>query len=90
MTNSMPTRAVAERVSRWREQAHRRHLDSGQPLPQHDELDAMNRRLSGAAPADLVLLEGEWLALETRLEAEHPLLATLVQESLRKLAAMGI
>lgn len=90
MTGNTTARAVADRVSRWREQAHRRHLDTGQTLPQHDELDAMSRRLAATAPADLLLLESEWLALEARLEAEHPLLATLVQESLRKLAAMGI
>lgn len=86
----MTTRTVMERIGRWREQLHRSHLDTGQRPRLHAEVDALARRQAQGSVADLALLEGEWLALETRLEAEHPLLARLVQESLRKLADMGI
>lgn len=86
----MTTRTVAERLERWREQLHRSHLDTGQRPRLHLEVDALTQRHRQGSVADLALLEGEWLALETRLEAEHPLLARLVQESLRKLADIGI
>lgn len=86
----MSAKDTAGKIALLRASLHERHLDDGQRQRLQHAVDELELRLRAAEPADPEAFEDQVRALEARWEVEHPLLASVVGDVLRKLSAMGI
>jgi hypothetical protein len=66
------------------------HLDAGQQQVLNTELTALELRLKAQLPPDAETLEGYLWEWSEQIEANHPLLMTVVKDTLQKLLAIGI
>lgn len=82
-------RETEDKLAALRAQLDHHHLDAGQRDLLQGEVDALEQRLT-LEPVDPETLQDQLRRWEARLEAEHPVLATVVTEALRKLEAMGL
>lgn len=86
----MSARDTADKLALLRASLHNQHLDTGQREHLQSAVDELELQLQSQRVADPEAFEDQLRALETRWAVEHPMLASVIADTLRKLAAMGI
>ncbi|MDP2226833.1 MAG: DUF4404 family protein [Moraxellaceae bacterium] len=88
----MPRKITEDKLNALKAHLHQEqhHLDAGQRDLLHAEVTGLEQRLAELQPLDTEALQDQLWQWEARVEAEHPLLASVVRDVLQKLSAMGI
>ncbi len=86
----MPRRHTEEKLAALKANLAHHHLDAGQHDLLQSQVSELEQQLAMQPPMDPETLQDQLRQWEARLEAEHPVLAAVVADALRKLAAMGI
>lgn len=78
------------KLAEWRANMDAHALDPHQRKVMEESMDALALQFRSNQPPSSEAFESELRRLEIIWAAEHPLLATIIGETLRRLSAMGI
>lgn len=78
------------KLAEWRASMDAHALDPQQRQVMEESMDAMALQFRSNQPPSAEAFESELRRLEMMWAADHPLLATIITETLRRLSAMGI
>lgn len=86
----MTAERTQKTLSELREKLRSPLLDEQQQTEAELAMAKLETQLQGKAPANLEVLEDLLRQWEADIEVNHPVIAGIVSETLRRLAAMGI
>ncbi len=86
----MPAKRTEKTLAELRESLHSSLLEESHQQEAELAVAKLETQLQGKAPANLDMLEDVLRQWEADVEVNHPMLSSIVSETLRRLAAMGI
>lgn len=87
---NMSIQEMNRKMAEWRASMDAHALEPQQRKVMEESMDAMALQFRSNQPPSAEAFESELHRLEMMWAADHPLLATIITETLRRLSAMGI